>query len=311
MFPRHLRGRGVETESLDFEEKNSDSSRVSETKSHVSTPQSSPTLRLPSRKFNWAHPFPPQSLTRNGFVLSPGRVNRGFDPYPYQRALQAEEILKSFHRFPPQEGELFVIQIDQDSPPPPPPTADPKSPWQKIRQMIQTRKKAIEEIQSFLSKYTGRTVVFQARQTREGIRLQELNPAGSLASASHSGQLWGDFSCNDDICGMPYLRGGIYPFGARSTGAYSPIRDYLMRVARDLNGDGVIDQTELTRSQHAHGFAIQIHPGFVNGPQSVGCQTFPPNDFEQLQKIIKTSGVETFYYVLVRRPNEKGGAAPL
>jgi hypothetical protein len=84
-----------------------------------------------------------------------------------------------------------------------------------------------------------------------------------------------------------------------------------MRVARDINGDGTIDGRETLHSTYAHGFAIQIHPGFPGGPQSVGCQTFPPNDFEQLQKIIKRSGVETFSYVLVRRPNEKAGVYPL
>lgn len=83
-----------------------------------------------------------------------------------------------------------------------------------------------------------------------------------------------------------------------------------MSVARDSDYNGAIDHEDSVRSARAYGYAIQIHPGFPQGPRSVGCQTFPPDDFLILEKAIKDSGVATFSYVLVRRPNEVFGPRP-
>jgi hypothetical protein len=94
----------------------------------------------------------------------------------------------------------------------------------------------------------------------------------------------------------------------KTIGVFNPLQDNLIKVCRDINGDGACDPHESALSSYAYGFAIQIHPGFPKSPQSTGCQTFPPEDFSELQKIISDSGVEKFYYVLARRPNEKWGA---
>jgi hypothetical protein len=187
------------------------------------------------------------------------------------------------------------------------PVYDGKIPLEKFHRLLNERKKAMEEIQAFLTQYTGRTVAFRYEKRRGQPQLLELNRSGSFRSASHASQVEGAGSCNNEICGIAWLRPGIYPYRGGTVGVFSPLRDDLTRVARDINHDGVIDRRESERSTYAHGFAIQIHPGFLGSPRSEGCQTFPPEDFWELQKIIQNSKVEKFYYVLARRPHEKWG----
>jgi hypothetical protein len=81
-----------------------------------------------------------------------------------------------------------------------------------------------------------------------------------------------------------------------------------MKGARDLNHDGVIDESESQRNFTAAG--IQLHAGNAGGPSSVGCQTFEPTDYNQLTRTIKGAKVSTFTYVLVRRPHDESGANP-
>jgi len=141
------------------------------------------------------------------------------------------------------------------------------------------------------------------------LELVELNPGDPFKSASHTSQIQRDWqaSCNGKICGLAWLRGGMYPYQAGTSGVFNPVQDSLMEVARDINGDGTIDHSESILSSRAHGFAIQMHAGFPGSPKSVGCQTFPPGDFASLQKTIEATKAKTFFYVLVRRPNEATG----
>lgn len=254
----------------------------------------------PARHFSFGHP---------GFAPEWGRVTRGFDAAPEQREWQAEQILRRLGHWPPPEGEVYVIQIDQDSPPPPP-ARNPGLPAAELRAQSEARRRAIEALNAYLTAFTGQTVAFRAERSAGRLKLTELNPKGPLRSASHPGQMdpAGQASCNGMICGMAWLRSGIYPYKAWPSGFFNPVQDSLMEVARDMNFDGAIDRLESTRSARAYGFAIQIHAGFPGSPRSVGCQTLPPPDFAALQKIVADAGAATFSYVLVRRPNEIFGA---
>lgn len=254
-----------------------------------------------ARSHHFGHP---------GFTSEPGRVTRGFEDNGRRREWQAEQILKRFGQWPPPEGELYVIQIDQDSPAPPPPRPGTNTPPEKFREQLEAWKRGLDTLLKFVIQYSGQTVVFRAQRVAGKLSLVELNPDGPLRSASHTGQLdpAGMASCNERVCGMAWLRPGIYPYKGRSLGVFTPVQDSLIDVARDVNGDGAIDRKESVLSARAYGFAIQIHPGFPGSPRSVGCQTLPPPDFNILQKIVTDAQVPTFSYVLVRRPNEKTGA---
>lgn len=255
----------------------------------------------PARQFSFGHP---------SFAPEWGRVTRGFDATPERREWQAEQILRRLGHWPPPEGEVYVIQIDQDSPPPPPPAPKPGLPAAEHRAQSETRRRAIEALNAYLTAFTGQTVAFRAERRDGRLKLTELNPNGPLRSASHPGQLdpAGQASCNGMICGMAWLRSGIYPYKTGLSGVFNPVQDSLMDVARDMNFDGAVDRRESALSARAHGFAIQIHAGFPGSPRSVGCQTMPPPDFAALQKIVADTGAPTFSYALVRRPNEIFGA---
>ena len=247
-----------------------------------------------------------------GFVPSWGRVSRGFDTHAGQRVWQAEQILKNFGQWPPREDELYVIQIDQDSPSPP-----GQAPRDFGRPDFAKRQRtwleAQLQLQAFVTQYTGQTTLFRARKVQGQIELFELNPAGPLRSSAHPGQLdpAGQASCTGGVCGMAWPRIGVVPFKAKGGGGvFNPIDDTLVKVARDINFDGGIDEEESRLSAASHGLAVQIHPGFPGSPRSVGCQTLPPDHFAVLRKIIEDSGVDKFQYILVKRPNERSGARP-
>lgn len=232
---------------------------------------------------------------RQLFAPQPGRVLKGFDDNRLGRAWQAEAILRQQKLWPPREGEVFLIQIDQDSPPPPVPKNSPNF------------SSSLAKLQSFLTRYTGQTLAFQARSIQGRWELIELNPKGPWRSASHPSELFGGGSCNGLICGMAWLRPGAYRYRAKYLGLYNPLQDAAMSVARDLNGDGAIDLEESQKSAQAFGFAIQIHAGYPGSPRSTGCQTFPPTDFEELHQALAKQNIETFTYVLARRPNDLDG----
>lgn len=271
--------------------------------SHAAPPE----WRFPSfgKNFSFGHPC---------FAPEWGRVTRGFDADRARREWQAEQILRRFGQWPPPDDEVYLFQIDQDSPPPPPPPPRlrPGMTTEEFRATQNTFKQALNDLNAFLTSFSGQSVVFRAQWVEGRLRLVELNPDGPLRSASHPGQLdpMGQASCNDRVCGMAWLRSGIYPYKAGNAGVYNPVQDSLMDVARDMNFDGAIDGADSTRSARAFGFAIQIHAGFPGSPRSVGCQTLPPADFATLQRVIAGTGARTFNYVLVRRPNERFGARP-
>ena len=264
--------------------------RVSVTPTQWNTPS-------PVKYFSFGHP---------SFAPAWGRVTRGFDPDSSQREWQAEQILRRFGQWPPPEGEIYVVQIDQDSPPPPPPPPKPGITAAEYKARTEARHRAIEALNAFLTRFTGETSVFRAERVGNRLKLVELNTSRPFRSASHPGQLdpAGHASCNGKVCGMAWLRNGVYPYKTDRAGLFNPVQDSLMSVARDLNFDGAIDARESALSGGAFGFAIQIHPGFPNSPRSVGCQTLPPSDFSALQAMIANSRAATFSYVLVRRPNE-------
>src|SRR5262249_21946321 len=137
----------------------------------------SPALSRTPAELAW-RPTPPRLWAHPSFAPEWGRVTRGFDPLPIQREWQAGKSLKQFQKWPPPEGELFVIQIDQDSPPPPPPRPGANTPPAKFREWAQQRQAAVLELQGFVTRYTGQTVVFRAQRVDGKLRLVELNPNG-------------------------------------------------------------------------------------------------------------------------------------
>ncbi len=278
------------------------------------TPLSSRKAQSPAPPLKPALPEKAMTVSRADpdFVPRTGRVRRDFAPTPAQRVWQAEQILKNYGKWPPSEGELFVIQIDQDSPSPAPRRPAPAGRWLagKISPEEFAWRNGFAAIWSYLTHYTGKTCVFRAVVVNRGIQLQELNPSGPFVSASHAGQIdpAGQASCNGRVCGIPWLRSGIYTYKAhRLANVFNPLEDARISVARDQNQDGVIDLRESIASAQAHGFAVQIHAGLYGAPKSVGCQTMPPGDFEAFRKLINQANVETFSYILVRRPNDATG----
>ncbi|MFO1464012.1 MAG: hypothetical protein U1F66_09550 [bacterium] len=265
----------------------------------------------PTPPKEWAAPHPAKNFSFGHPSFAPewGRVTRGFDGTPERREWQAEQILRRFGQWPPPEGEVYVIQIDQDSPPPPPPFPKPTGNHAEFLAKQAAWKQAILELNAYLTSFSGETSVFRAQRVAGHLKLVELNPQGPFRSASHPGQLdpAGQASCNGTVCGMAWLRSGIYPYKAGTLGLFNPVQDSLMEVARDVNFDGAIDRRDSLRSARAFGLAIQIHAGFPGSPRSVGCQTLPPPDFTALQQTVAGTKAPTFSYVLVRRPNEKFG----
>ena len=251
-------------------------------------------------------------MVDRSFIPRAGRVTRGFDTASQDRVWQAEQILRSFGAWPPQDGEIFAIQIDQDSPPPLP-TRPPAS-KRKIDGNPSPEEaawqQALAQLKDYLLAYTGETVLFQAIAIANSFYLAELNPKGPFRSASHPGQLNAGniVSCIKGACGIPWLRSGIYPYKTHNYGyVFFPTGTQFMWSARDQNGDGSIDLQESKDSEKSYGLGLNIHLGFKNSPKSIGCQTIPPDDFKSFVEIINESGQKTFQYVLVRRPNEITG----
>ena len=88
-------------------------------------------------------------------------------------------------------------------------------------------------------------------------------------------------------------------------GSKSPTNNDQSRVASDTNHNGVIDANE--RNGQCAIFDIQIHAERSGGPTSIGCQTIPPNDYNQLQNSIReasTGNEREFTDLLVHRGDD-------
>ncbi|MCB9638266.1 MAG: peptidoglycan-binding protein [Myxococcales bacterium] len=245
----------------------------------------------PAAPTNPTAPTGPADAT--GFVTGDGRVSSGWGANSAQRTQQAEALLRANGQWPPQEGRAYAIQIDQDAP--------PGSASQQDRN-------------SYARSYSGETAVFRA----ENGHLVEVS-GDPMRSASHPGQFRSTASpdVNGDGRGdVAHIRTGVYDYSTRLGGKggnrYNPIDDGQFRnSARDVNGNGVIDGSEVDRNYSAS--AIQIHMGNSNSPSSIGCQTMPPNDYSRFQQAIRsanTGGQGSFTYILARRPNDQFGANP-
>lgn len=239
-------------------------------------------------------------------IPEPGRINQDFAASAERRLEQAKKILLSWNRWPTTEGEVFAIQIDQDSP-------KPAGRGDRFA-LFKTADRAgwlqgLAELQSYVTTYTGRLVLVRSVRRYNTIELEHLNPGGVLRAASHPGQIdpAGQGSCTGGVCGMAWLRPGVYEYSAKDQGVFNPLDDHQMAVARDSNGDGVISVDESMASARSYGMAIQIHAGFPKSPRSVGCQTLPPVDFEIFRKLIRDSNRFRFSYILMRRPNDRSG----
>ncbi|MEW5850175.1 MAG: peptidoglycan-binding protein [Myxococcota bacterium] len=225
-----------------------------------------------------------------GGTQAPGRSDAPFAGDRAAREQQAEQLLRSNGQWPPREGHVYAIQIDQDSPP---------------------AGASAQDKSNHLRSYTGQTAVFQARNGR----LVEIE--GPMRSASHPGQK--STSGFTDVNGdgrsdIAHLRAGTYEYRASShNGRFNPVSDRNISVARDTNQDGVIDARENAASQQRGDYAtaLQWHAGNSTRPSSVGCQTMPPDDFARFQRAVRTGDDNSFTYLLVRRPNDQHGANPL
>jgi peptidoglycan hydrolase-like protein with peptidoglycan-binding domain len=233
------------------------------------------------------------------FAPEAGRATSTFSTDRSRRELQAEAVLRASGLWPAPEGELFVVQVDVDPPPP----ATPVAPALRGEARRAQRSRLAAEqrrIDDYLSRYTGETVVMKAigcRLVEQGSRL--------LRSASHPGQRtssWGPDVNADGLPDLAFLQPGVYRYDARpdAGGRFDPLPGVVTRVARDLDHDGTVSPVESTRDYVGAG--IQLHYGALSGPGSIGCQTFPPEDFRMLQRLVK--GAACFTYVLVHRPAE-------
>jgi peptidoglycan hydrolase-like protein with peptidoglycan-binding domain len=248
------------------------------------------------------------AIAAGDIATAPGRANGRFDRDRAAREAQGEAILRANGQWPPVDGRIYVIQIDQDSPPPPKPAA--KGLAGAARSAEQKRyNDEKQRVINYLRRYTGEAVVFKAT----GGRLVEKNAKGPFRAAAHPGQLVTKAAPDvngDGKSDIAHLRSGVYEYQGKVNGSnrYDPVSDMAMKVARDLNQDGVIDPKEAQRDDY--GLGIQIHSGNAGGPSSIGCQTFEPNDYIDLKKVVHAAKAETFTYVLVRRPNDLTGENP-
>jgi len=225
------------------------------------------------------------------FAPAAGRASAPFADSAAQRERQAETLLRSNDAWPPTEGRHYVIQIDQDSPPATAPGAARRD-W--------------------LRSYSGQTVVFKAVDGR----LVEQETGGPLRSAAHPGQASataGTFRSvdGDNTPDIAHLRSGLYDYHGRlsNSGRFNPVSHEAMRVARDIDHDGVIEG-EREDDPTFYGTYIQIHAGRDSRPNSVGCQTLPQADFDRLTAALRGARKEGFTYLLVRRPNATYGSNP-
>ncbi|MEO1172177.1 MAG: hypothetical protein AAFX94_09005 [Myxococcota bacterium] len=235
-----------------------------------------------------AHPATPRAAY--AFAPLPGRAAGPFATDRRDRISQALALLQSNTQWPPANGSTIVIQIDQDSPPA---SAEPdaRSRWLKA--------------------YTGETVVFHYAR---GVLLERAGPFRSAAHPSRSRNPDGakrtdvgsaDGGAPDGVSDVAHLHSGVYRY--RRTGKrYSPSTPETIRVARDLNQDGVITQgpeVELA----GPGWGIQLHRSRPEGPISAGCQTIHRDDWAAFEEAV---GGAEFTYLLARRPHPRFGANP-
>ncbi|MCJ8510661.1 lysozyme [Rhizobium lemnae] len=92
-------------------------------------------------------------------------------------------------------------------------------------------------------------------------------------------------------------RPGLHGF-SRKGGPYPAFRqDSDCTVTRDETGDDTDDAS--------HRFWINLHRGGVTTTSSLGCQTVPPNQWNEFKtlvdKLLKKHGQQTFYYLLIDR----------
>jgi hypothetical protein len=221
---------------------------------------------------------------RDPFAPEAGRATAAFGADAASRVSQGEAILRANGQWPPKDGEIYVVQIDQDSPP---------------------ASAAYKKRRDWLVSYSGQTVVFQARDG--GL----VEVGGPLRSASHAGQFSardGTFTDvnADNAPDIAQIHTGVYRYETRTRSDRLNLDDFgSVNAGRDINHDGVISGARERRRYRAS--AIQIHAGDPDRPVSVGCQTLPPDDFRTLTGLVRSNGQSTFTYVLVRRPNTDQG----
>ncbi|OGQ85300.1 MAG: hypothetical protein A2289_10860 [Deltaproteobacteria bacterium RIFOXYA12_FULL_58_15] len=216
------------------------------------------------------------------FAARNGRVTGRFAGDKKLREQQAQVILKSQGLWPPVEGRVYAIQIDQDTPP-------SGLSW--------------KERKAFLRSYTGQMVVFQGK----GQSLVEMNHKGPFRSASHPSEATARDSGTPDVNSdgkgdVAHLAPGAYEYSTtmrrlRKSDRFVSVRDVIAN--RDLNQDGVIsgaDEQELFPSA-----GLQIHGGPERHPDSAGCQSVSNEGYGEFTQLVR-SGAETFTYVLVRCP---------
>lgn len=285
-------------------------------------PESRPQRQASPTSSPASAPAPVSAAVETVFAPRRGRASEPFAADAATRTLQVEQLLRANGAWPPAAGQLFVVQIDQDSPPAPPALLKNGS-AEALAKNRTARRQAQERVKRYLKLYTGQLLVYRYTSAPDGAcRLVELNKNGPYRSAAHPGQLVtsakdaADFD-NNGTKDIANLRSGIYQYSSRSgrrttqthgdIDFFGPLSDGKMRVARDLNQDGVITPAESKRTRQATATAIQIHPGDGVRPIAIGCQTIDERSFGEFKKIITGAKVETFTYVLVRRPNDETG----
>lgn len=217
------------------------------------------------------------------FAPEAGRARGRFSNDRTTRLDQAEQIMRANGQWPPQEGRMYAIQIDQDTP--------------GAGASRATR-------DDFLRSYTGQTGVFRGHNGR---LVEEMAPA---RSAAHPGQMTSGLSpdvSGDGAGDVAHLQSGAYNYQTSTTWSngrerFNPANWANLPVNRDINHNGVIDGDRERRNYQAGG--IQIHSGNRNGPSSIGCQTMPPDAFGDFHDAVTRSRGGQFTYILVRRPNE-------
>jgi hypothetical protein len=225
----------------------------------------------------------PAVLFGTDVAPSPGRATAPFAPTASARIFQAVSLLKANGCWPPKDGQVFAIQIDQDCPLP-----------------------GSKDSGAFLKTYSGQTAVFRARLVDGSIRLSEVSD-GVIKSASHPGQ-------TQPLPGyksVAWVRSGVYECNGRGYQHIARI-GYAFDIpgklpaAGDQNKDGSISADESAIPRAAT--EVLFHAGNPDAPRSGGCQTFPPNEFKKFRAAIDAQKSTAFTYLLIRRPNDKTGA---
>ncbi len=224
----------------------------------------------------------PDAVFGADLAPSPGRATAPFASTAPARIFQAVSLLKANGCWPPKNGQVFAIQIDQDCPPPASAASD-----------------------AFLKTYSGQTAVFRARLVDGSILLSEVSD-GVIKSASHPGQ-------TQPLPGyksVAWVRSGVYKCNGQGYQHIARI-GYAFDIpgklpaARDENQDGSISASESSTAGSAT--EVLFHAGNPDSPRSGGCQTFPPNEFKKFRTAIDAQKSAAFTYLLIRRPNDQTG----